>query len=122
MVIFLVWRDREQRDVVCLAARRQLDAQGHCTGCASCVNNSTGCSLPAPTNICPTHPLLCEHENIFKGCTSCLVTLSIQLPPGSQADNISLLPISPHKEDHHRLTIIDSKLKFMIRVGKMCTF
>ena len=56
---------------------------------------------------------------IYTGCTSCAVTLSIQLPPGSQADNISLLPISPHKEDHHRLTIIDSKLKFMI--NKICT-
>ena len=33
------------------------------------------------------------------------MTLSIQLPPGSQADNISLLPIPPHKEDHQELEL-----------------
>ena len=26
IVVFLLWRDRKQKDVVCLAARRQLDA------------------------------------------------------------------------------------------------
>ena len=50
------------------------------------------------------------------------MTLSIQLPPGRQGDNISLLSISLHKEPQHLLTIIDGKLKFSVQSWKMCNF